>query len=558
MSNNKTVIGLTIGPIYKTLGGARKTIELWAASYTFSYLMKRIVAGVLADKSLQVKLLQPFADANLGSGDSAGLFPDRMMLESEAESDFQALVDIVNAEKKRFAASIAACFKDTANPAAVEASIVAYFQAYLVQIPYPEKIEGADDDTGLLDAVNDYLETAELQQVFKPIDPESEDYLNQFFQLIKTKSNRGLIAKVFEGVGSVSIQSLEEIALNELKLAYPILWKELTNENDDELIDAAKEKFKGLMKKRHRYVAIIQADGDNVGKTVGALDSPEEYQDYCQRLSAFQLEAVQKIREFGGLPIYAGGDDLLFFAPVSVDDQQHVFQLAETLNDIFSAKLKPLIDAKNAALPEGKEKIKPPTLSFGVSISYYKFPLYEALEVSRKLLFADAKSKEGKNAIAVRVLLHSGHYFGGVYSMRKEADGGCIDKAYGHLLKMIEIAGNADNLRLNSVTYALSRNQALLYAMNGDQWQVLEFFENTFNEDIHENVSLQPFWRSAQNLVAEAYQTTAYKNARTAADAATMPRQKDQLQQEANGIALDQAYSVLRFIHFLNQADDAE
>ncbi|MDR2511860.1 MAG: hypothetical protein LBC89_05325, partial [Bacteroidales bacterium] len=34
-----TYTAISIGPIYKTLTMARKPLEIWAASYLFSYLM---------------------------------------------------------------------------------------------------------------------------------------------------------------------------------------------------------------------------------------------------------------------------------------------------------------------------------------------------------------------------------------------------------------------------------------------------------------------------------------------------------------------------------------
>ncbi len=47
---NKTkYIALTLGPIIKTLSLAKKTRELWGASYMFSYLMRGIVGELQKD-----------------------------------------------------------------------------------------------------------------------------------------------------------------------------------------------------------------------------------------------------------------------------------------------------------------------------------------------------------------------------------------------------------------------------------------------------------------------------------------------------------------------------
>ena len=48
-----------------------------------------------------------------------------------------------------------------------------------------------------------------------------------------------------------------------------------------------------------------------------------------------------------------------------------------------------------------------PTISFGISIQYERFPLYEALSAASHLLYC-AKSDEKKNCMVVRLQKHSG------------------------------------------------------------------------------------------------------------------------------------------------------
>ena len=47
-------------------------------------------------------------------------------------------------------------------------------------------------------------------------------------------------------------------------------------------------------------------------------------------------------------------------------------------------------------------------MSYGIHNSYYKYPLDQALENARDLLFEKAKKTAGKNAIALRITKHSG------------------------------------------------------------------------------------------------------------------------------------------------------
>ncbi|MCD7768510.1 MAG: hypothetical protein LUH36_00095 [Oscillospiraceae bacterium] len=79
------------------------------------------------------------------------------------------------------------------------------------------------------------------------------------------------------------------------------------------------------------------------------------------------------------------------------------FSLCRKIGETYSEKLN--ID------PDGPKT----SLSFGVSIQYYKFPLYEALRRARTLLFDHAKSfslraggAPDKNCMAVQLEKHSG------------------------------------------------------------------------------------------------------------------------------------------------------
>ena len=53
----------------------------------------------------------------------------------------------------------------------------------------------------------------------------------------------------------------------------------------------------------------------------------ENLQAISKALVKYGIEATKIIDEFGGLPIYAGGDDLLFIAPVVGKDGTNIFDL---------------------------------------------------------------------------------------------------------------------------------------------------------------------------------------------------------------------------------------
>ncbi len=174
-----------------------------------------------------------------------------------------------------------------------------------------------------------------------------------------------------------------------------------------------------------KYYAILQMDGDNMGKWLKGefnpkikdtihskvidtlisysegkdIDelkkllcsehpvSPSIHQAFSRRLSKFALEEVRKIVEdyhYGKL-IYAGGDDLLAFLPIE-EVLSCAFNLQKTFKEVLSPKA---------------------SMSAGIVIVHHKYPLYLALKEVRN---AEKMAKETfkKDAFCIRVISHSG------------------------------------------------------------------------------------------------------------------------------------------------------
>jgi len=75
----------------------------------------------------------------------------------------------------------------------------------------------------------------------------------------------------------------------------------------------------------------------------------------------------------------------VFFAPIS-NTNNNIFDLIEDIDNLFDTYVKNHFSSVKPA----------PSMSYGVSITYYKFPMHEALNSVRKLLFEKAK-KDPKN-----------------------------------------------------------------------------------------------------------------------------------------------------------------
>jgi len=208
----------------------------------------------------------------------------------------------------------------------------------------------------------------------------------------------------------------------------------------------------------HNYYCIVHADGDKMGD---AISKKANIAKVSQALFNYCRDADQVIKAFGGQTIFAGGDDLLFFAPVIGRDKSTIFNLCEKIAQDFSSKI-----------PEA-------TLSFGISVNYVKFPLYEAVENSRIQLFAKAKT-EDKNRVAFQVTKHSGQSFETVVNKNDK-------ESYTKFLAFVSnVAKEEDNSNfLHSIHHKISTYETTLNAILDDKEKLHNFFNNYFNEAGH-------------------------------------------------------------------------
>ena len=205
-------------------------------------------------------------------------------------------------------------------------------------------------------------------------------------------------------------------------------------------------------KSHHRYFCVVQADGDNVGKTVShpSLNDGEVLK-ISKELVKFGLEATTLIDKFGGLPIYAGGDDLLFIAPVIGKDNTNIFTLIDCLENNAFSGVKEVVDGLK--LKDDKGKPIEASLSFGISMTYYKYPLYEALESARNLLFGKAKGFNEKKAVTWSLRKHSGGTFEAAFSLKNEQ----LKKQFEDLIE-----ATTDNDTVSAVAHKLRQEEALV------------------------------------------------------------------------------------------------
>lgn len=405
-------IALTIGPIVDTLSLGRKTAEVWMASYLFSSFMKNSIKKI--KERSDATFIVPFVDDDVleEKDDGVGMFHDRFILSSETLT-LEEVEAIFQEQKDEIAVMVAKSIKK--DEAKVKAFFSEYIQAYAFETT--EEFENPIID------ISKIMDSIELHT---PVLETDEDYMRLFL-------NRDIIlnsqlAKTSFG-GKPSFRALDEIALG----------------NDDEFVNA------------NRYIAIIYADGDNLGEFI---KKQSDVTEVSKRLFDFDKKAVKSIDAYGAMPIFVGGDDLIIFAPL-LNNGRTVFDL---LNDLSK-------DYKNALETEDS------TLSFGVSFTYYKYPLYEALERSRDTLFDVAKKYKGKNAVAVSLQKHSGQSF--EFCIGKNED------AYAKFLKLVNSV-LVDKVELpHAIHHKLDSYKKVFSAISKER--IESTFENIFNEDLHKS-----------------------------------------------------------------------
>lgn len=517
-------LAISLGPIYATITKARKTRELWIASYLFSSLMREIYKQ-LENKVQILSPLPPRAGVD-HTLFGAGIFPDRLfavaddLQPDELEELIKNAVNTV--ASKALPGSIGKKHLKVTNgiltyrKADHKEAAEAFWQNYFRIVRLWKELDPAKDN--ILLELNKYLDTAELQPVYFAEEPETDYCLAMLDHPYKSDfksaliNDRGIYKKVMPS--NSLFPSTAEIAAHELFIVDAAKTKVLLHNADrkhqleEEQIETLSEddlefEEKGLdafykavwqdpvLKNRaadyHKYYCIVHVDGDNFGKVLGAMSGPNQHSkvdSFSKNLAEFTVTAANTIDKYGGKPVYIGGDDLLFFAPLrtEIENDRGIGEIV-SLWDLVGSLDKDFEDFINKL--QLAEDVLTPTLSYGISISYYKYPLFEAHNISHDQLVDRAKKfKKGaheKNAVAFRWLRHSGAYFEGVLTkdqfLGMKAILGMIDEIPGEFFS--SIAFKLDTLS------ALVNGMVETKAFTEERLQAL--FENFFDEPVHRN-----------------------------------------------------------------------
>lgn len=476
---------INIGPIVDTISMARKPRELWAASYLFSFLMECIINAIKEKGKTIVSPASLDSDGNIG----VGLYPDRIYLKDITDEE---LKDVMDEAFRTFSA---------------ETKIGSdYINVMYVSIE-------SEDGEGVIKTLNRLLDCTELYN--RPVKDESRVGV---LGLIQKKNDSPLFKHAF-GDSEFEIQTLGEIATYQLsKLEGKAeVWKKLCidarkKEEDNGVVDLEpaedkfykqiKTEFKNDYHSYHKYICVVQADGDNMGSIISALKN-EEVMTLSAALLDYGKAACQKIKDFGGLPVYAGGDDLLFLAPV-VSDKGNIFGLLSDIDACYKETVDEAMGENKISRPEKDGKELHTSLSYGLSVSYYKYPLYEALKSARESLFDTAKNVQGKNAIAWCLRKHSGTGFSG--SVCKDTSEGSVYQIFTTLM-----TGSESEKVISAIAHKLRQNEDLLEIIRngGDREnRVTAFYHKVMEEENPDRDSYLKYTRELLCALFDSYVET--------------------------------------------------
>jgi CRISPR-associated protein Cmr2 len=573
MSQPSHYFAVSLGPIYNTIKQARKTRELWVASYLFSFLMKQLNEHLGADAGCRV--LSPVAPPPEQALYGAGVFPDRMYgaMESDNRQHLtnaiaSAIADVRTATEGYGAP---AGFRGDHGRFAGDVISEAFWEKYfrIVHVVVPAK-DYEETDANLLFDLNERLDSLELQPRFFAEEPNANGLSYLLEHPYRTRLAKEGLPRLEKGAYRALTHDIKDLErfpstaeVGSLQLhqiapaAYAALLKEAEHqvtaerteskkhqeENDDQagenddilrrfyaLIDNPRAKLSedvltahpeaagqltelhDSAQPYHKYYCIVHADGDNFGNTIKELGSDTKaVAAFSAKLTDYAVRVVDTINDYGGKPVYVGGDDLLFLAPVV----SNVKGQARTVFDLIAH-----LDQDFATLNLGADlpKAKQPTMSYGLTVSYYKFPLFEALQLSYEQLFYRAKKtswqRQGiKNTVAFRLLKHSGSYFEGL--LHKPLLGHFNNELARAFISPLVSSSSSPNQKakfLSSFAFKLRELEDLLVeTTNGatsysppqpnqpppPEDNVDYFFENYFNEPLHRR------YKRERNLVKE-------------------------------------------------------
>jgi len=502
-------LALTIGPIYETMKYCQKTRELWVGSYFFSYFMRTLIDKVMAD---DIELILPYVDEDktiLTKYREEGVFHDRFIAKSsKPKEELKELIedDIANTIKKMIEDFKLSDTNKNISMEDLEKALDGYLQYHYIIATEDELLRGTKKPN-IVFAIDTILDSMELENSFdfenstKVCEIDQKDYKKKKVGLVNPLAKLQYEARemkdipkdkiVFKPIPKIAIANIWEKVSKDNKnkellnkLAADV-YIEKEDEEDiyDEFYNFLAKEYRDDFKPHHKYYAVIYADGDKMGRTIRSIYEGDDKDTKIEIFSKNLYEYISHdttnggktslhkvFDDFGGMLVFAGGDDMLAFAPIFGKDDKTIFDLLEALSERFTGII-------------GKQV----SLSFGLNINYYKSPMIEAINTAYNLLMKAKKNNTDalSGSVALSLTKHSGQSFDATFFLGDDSY-----KQYQELFKLELNSKKACNLPHN-IHYSLKNAEYLICDIYNNNSVAIAnsridtLFEKSIKDDSH-------------------------------------------------------------------------
>lgn len=369
--NEYLYVGMSSGPIFELMQYARATKELWMSSYMFSRYAQHMVHLLYTnfdDAAWHFTLLSPNVTkeeserANPMSGNDTandmrvGLYSDRIFFrvitdDQHTKEIVKAIVDKVILSAKEMLSQVVCSITGSDLE---ECRRIIHAVVYTCAIYREAPVLPLSD-------MNSALDELELFAGDRPDETEgSTDLFANFFDKEKLVPSR--------------CQWIKDAFLRGADLS--------------QVAGVNRQLDSYYASQASKYYAVVVADGDGVGTVLGSADSDPLVQNISRALLRYAQSASKAVIDYSenAYPVYFGGDDMEFFAPLySEKSGRTIWTLLDRLQDTFE---------KGESSVCAIDKCENCSVSVAVNIVYYQYPLSRAIAETHDMLW------EAKNATA--------------------------------------------------------------------------------------------------------------------------------------------------------------
>lgn len=186
-----------------------------------------------------------------------------------------------------------------------------------------------------------------------------------------------------------------------------LFFKDAIFQDDLDLSDPERKEIAGALARLQRFVAqktpnfstaspfyaLLLMDGDNMGALIGDKSAAER-KKISQALSSFTGKVPDIVHDLNGMLVYAGGDDVFAFLPVST-----AIECARRCREAYQCSFQeyaPFIPKDQA------------TISAAIQYAHMNTALGTVVKDAHRLLDETAKDRTGRDALACRVWKRGG------------------------------------------------------------------------------------------------------------------------------------------------------